>query len=517
MVFVWVIKARNSEYCSYLVKIINYINHIMKKITLLMFLLSVVYSYSQTYDLLENFDTVTTGVTWLDDNGSTISTVENTPVSGTNAIASDGNYGQIITQQASAPWQAGALIMQDNFLDLENQRTIQVDVYSDAPTFILAKAVGALGGGADGATDASHPGGGWVTLTFDFDVPKDGAAAAAKQFESVFFFPNWNGAGWDGTCCGEGGANNSPVTTTLYDNLRGLAGILVTCANGVQDGDETGIDCGGSCNECPNPSVFNLLENFDTVATGVTWLDDNGSTISTVENTPISGTNAVASDGNYGQIITQQASAPWQAGALIMQNNYLDLATQREIQVDIYSDSPTFILAKAVGAVGGGTDGATDASHPGGGWATLTFNFNVPKDGPPADAKEFESVFFFPNWNGAGWDGTCCGEGGANNSPVATTLYDNLRGLAGASLGSDDFNFNDLKVFPNPTTDNWIIKTANEKITSIQVYDILGKQVYISNPNSSEATISSLKLSNGIYFAKVKTINGESNLRLVKN
>jgi len=263
--------------------------------------------------------------------------------------------------------------------------------------------------------------------------------------------------------------------------------------------------------------TYDLLENFDTVTTGVTWLDDNGSTISTVENTPISGTNAVASDGNYGQIITQQASAPWQAGALIMQNNYLDLATQREIQVDIYSDSPTFILAKAVGAVGGGTDGATDASHPGGGWATLTFNFNVPKDGPPADAKEFESVFFFPNWNGAGWDGTCCGEGGANNSPVATTLYDNLRGLAGASLGSDDFNFNDLKVFPNPTTDNWIIKTANEKITSIQVYDILGKQVYISNPNSSEATISSLKLSNGIYFAKVKTINGESNLRLVKN
>ena len=123
---------------------------------------------------------------------STISTVESTPVAGTNAVASDGDYGQIITQQASAPWQAGTLVFQDNYMDLTTTRTIEVDVYSDAATDILAKAVGAIGAGTDGATDASHPGGGWATLVFDIDVPKDGGAASVDQFEKLFFFLNYN-------------------------------------------------------------------------------------------------------------------------------------------------------------------------------------------------------------------------------------------------------------------------------------------------------------------------------------
>lgn len=85
------------------------------------------------------------------------------------------------------------------------------------------------------------------------------------------------------------------------------------------------------------------------------------------------------------------------------------------------------------------------------------------------------------------------------------------------ALSSNDFELSQVKAFPNPTNNVWNINTNNQNIQSIAVYDILGKEVFSSKPNSSEATIDSESLSNGLYFAKVKTSNGESNLRLIKN
>jgi hypothetical protein len=37
------------------------------------------------------------------------------------------------------------------------------------------------------------------------------------------------------------------------------AAVVSTCNNGVLDGDETGIDCGGSCSACPE--VVNIEGN----------------------------------------------------------------------------------------------------------------------------------------------------------------------------------------------------------------------------------------------------------------
>lgn len=87
----------------------------------------------------------------------------------------------------------------------------------------------------------------------------------------------------------------------------------------------------------------------------------------------------------------------------------------------------------------------------------------------------------------------------------------------GPSLSTNDFELSQVKAFPNPTNNVWNINTNNQNIQSIAVYDVLGKEVFSSKPNASQAIIDSINFSNGLYFAKVKTINGESNLRLVKN
>ncbi|MFK7781718.1 ASPIC/UnbV domain-containing protein, partial [Psychroserpens sp.] len=62
-----------------------------------------------------------------------------------------------------------------------------------------------------------------------------------------------------------------------------------TCFDGIQNGDETGIDCGGSCPDvCPTPTCFDVSITFDDYPQETSWLiqDSSGAT--------------VASGGTYG-------------------------------------------------------------------------------------------------------------------------------------------------------------------------------------------------------------------------
>ena len=48
----------------------------------------------------------------------------------------------------------------------------------------------------------------------------------------------------------------------------------------------------------------------------------------------------------------------------------------------------------------------------------------------------------------------------------------------------------------------WNIKTSNAAITSIEVFNVLGKRI-ISQNNSNDVTISTQGLTNGLYIAKL--------------
>jgi len=75
----------------------------------------------------------------------------------------------------------------------------------------------------------------------------------------------------------------------------------------------------------------------------------------------------------------------------------------------------------------------------------------------------------------------------------------------------------DIRVYPNPTKDNWILKTQNINISSIKVFDILGKNVISLSPNKSEAVIEGARLKTGVYFAEIETISGTGSVKLIKN
>lgn len=88
----------------------------------------------------------------------------------------------------------------------------------------------------------------------------------------------------------------------------------------------------------------------------------------------------------------------------------------------------------------------------------------------------------------------------------------------GAVLNTDDVALNDvsLSVYPNPTKNNWNVETNNASINSVEVFDILGKQVLLVPVTGSSVEISSENLGSGIYLAKINTDFGAKTIKLIK-
>ncbi len=107
--------------------------------------------------------------------------------------------------------------------------------------------------------------------------------------------------------------------------------------------------------------------------------------------------------------------------------------------------------------------------------------------------------------------------GTSSNQETGIVYFDNIYfSVNQGTLSIADNELIALKSYPNPTQNRWTIATANSTISSIEVYNLLGKKVFSSTPNSREASIDSSTLDKGVYFAQVKTELGLGKLKLVK-
>ncbi len=78
------------------------------------------------------------------------------------------------------------------------------------------------------------------------------------------------------------------------------------------------------------------------------------------------------------------------------------------------------------------------------------------------------------------------------------------------TLSANSFNTNTIAIYPNPASTTIRISVSNglEKISSISVYDIVGKEVIIhSERESSEVNLDVSPLNNGIYFVEITNKN----------
>ncbi|NND11540.1 MAG: T9SS type A sorting domain-containing protein [Flavobacteriaceae bacterium] len=101
---------------------------------------------------------------------------------------------------------------------------------------------------------------------------------------------------------------------------------------------------------------------------------------------------------------------------------------------------------------------------------------------------------------------------GTARAPGTFTLTSSESSL----LGVDDFESSDFKVYPNPANNVWNIQSNNTNITSVQVFDMLGKNVMSVSPNSSSVKLDATTLPEGLYFARISSESGTKSVKLVK-
>ena len=82
-------------------------------------------------------------------------------------------------------------------------------------------------------------------------------------------------------------------------------------------------------------------------------------------------------------------------------------------------------------------------------------------------------------------------------------------------LSIDEFNASSVKVYPNPSSNDWNI-SSDSIITKITLFDILGKNVMNYNSNSDEVVISTTNIKSGVYFAKIEGLKGSKTIKLIK-
>ena len=482
----------------------------MKNIILVTLLLLVSFGYAQQQEYLFNFEPNTpSGVAsnWytFDNNPAVAEVVDNPDLDGTNAtntkvlkvVVGPNNAHYAGVDNA---WNEGVFGTWEIDMGVANNLSLTMDVNKNYVGTVGIK-MGTAGQGTTFQITNQNVGNTvvdeWQTLTWDLSgINPNGDLTNISQ---MVVFVDWT----------DGLPDRAENSTIHIDNIKFNANKLTdappvdSCENGVQDNDETGIDCGGSCNTCPTNAAI-IIEDFEGTPPQIAT--DNGlESVSIVSDPETGGTHSEVL-----KIVTSSTAVQWQNAQVFLQDDYIHLiSSNKVVTAEVYSTSAFHMLAKVVDAVGGtlAEESATDDYHSGSGWETLTFDFANPKDNTPVAAYIYGRILFFPMWNGNGW----------NNSAVSTTYVDNITALSSATASLENNNLFDTKVYPNPTSDTWIISTPNNIITSVEVFNLLGKRVVLQDNNSTDLTISAQGLTNGIYIARITTEQGTKSLKLIKN
>lgn len=501
----------------------------MKKITLLFFLLTATLGYSQT--VLEDFEGAEPTTADFDGITSAITADPATP---------SEKSMELITAASGQPWQGAKLIMQNNKIDMTtSNKVMTVSVYSDTPREFLAKLSDSDADAADGdpaadpakdsKTAAAHGGTGWETLSFDFNVPADtsqpGYNPPNDQFSSIVFFPLYDisNNGWCDGCS----QNNALDTTTYVDNVTGIAGDSLaapTCDDGIQNGDETGIDCGGSCpNDCPEEwigyvNAFNASD--DTFAFGFgypvadlrTDVDDVNGTVTCFPNFAIwsneSNNSAWFDNPNPDPALASSPNKKVELNSFIQKT--------KTDNPDFFSED--FVVSGNVDAFGLTEPGyvvkafikvfPADFSY------TRTYETIITSTGAHSVTSPLSEIVATDEVMQIGY--SVYGLIASPGDEPAGRVFGGIT-FSNLTLSNDpNFNVSEFTVYPNPSTDKWNIKTNGQDITSVQVFDMLGKSVMSLTPNRNAIEVDATDLPAGLYFARVSSENGTKSIKLIK-
>lgn len=464
----------------------------MKKIILFGFLLTVTLSYSQIGPI--DFETIGNTWTWatfeapLGELNPTFSVVPNPSVDAINGSATvakiDISYGTAEGWgSAGCESMHGSDIGTFNFSASNSIVTMMIYQVGFASPVALKFANAA--GGSEGQVIVNNTtADAWVEVEFDMSGL---IGSAQNPVDQIIFFPSH--------------APRSGGHVVYFDTINFGTPGTATCTDGVQNGTETGVDCGGTCPDaCPEVSIPLTSAPIPTplqAQVNSKYSDAyTNTTVNSFGNEPIdfiipdsSPVDNVKGYENVSVIVVNWDGPPG--------TNIVDATVKKYFHIDLWSANATSITIKLENQ---GPNLLGEAAYPitANVWNSIeidlsTFGtlsstrdaiFNLVLTGAPSGTFDF--------------------------------FFDNIYFSEVSTLGVNDFAVSSFKVYPNPTGDHWTIRTANVNITSINVFDILGKSVLSLKPNSSNVNIDGSNLKAGLYFANIKTIHGMSSLKLIK-
>jgi hypothetical protein len=303
----------------------------MKKLLMLLFLMTISLGQSQTLRL--GFESGESGNANNSFGGFSISPVEAGTGTNTSLVL------PIVANAGGQIWQGTNFVLTTP-VELIASKTMTIDVLSSTPVTFLMKVNGGVAGALEAAAQASHNGDGtWQTISFTFNTSLDGKAATANGvYNNMVIHPFFPFSG-------------GPSAQTFYiDNISGPAVTPPSgnCFNGIQDGTETGIDCGGSCTACPpftvaapTPTqlaadVISVFSNAYTDLAGTDFYPNWGQSTQFSQFSPVVGNPTLKySNLNYQG---NQFASPIDASA--MQNLHIDIWTPDCTSFQVYLISP---------------------------------------------------------------------------------------------------------------------------------------------------------------------------------
>lgn len=277
-------------------------------------------------------------------------------------------------------------------------------------------------------------------------------------------------------------------------------GVAPTCSDGIQNGTETGVDCGGSCSACL--TQINLPVNFEGSTTNYTVTDFGGNASSLVTD-PTNPSNLVI------KTIKTSGSALWAGTTIGTPSGFSSVipftVSNRKVYVKVWSPDAGIPVRLKVEVVGNPTQSCeTQTNTTVVGWQTMEFDFNNQASGTavfnPAFNFNMMSIFF-----NFGTDGATAGE--------KTYYFDNVSYAAPLNISS--FDETKISMFPNPVSSTLFI-TSFENLEAISIYNLIGQEVMRLNVTDKNIVINVSNLQDGIYIIKAISDGKISSSKFVK-
>ena len=445
----------------------------MKKITLLLIILTSTFMFSQQETFEVTFETGTDGSdtsvwsTFENDSNPNIEIVANPNNTGINTSATVAKFTALDAGQPWAGTQTDHKALGEWLLETGNN-TLSIMVYKSVVSDVGVKFVNSTNGTIFELKKPNTVTNTWEKLTYD--ISSFIASGENHNIDRLVIFPDWP-------------ADRTSDNIVYFDNVSWSAKRTAAASTGGGSSAAAPTDSPAA----PTAAVADVISIFSDAYTDLaaTWNPGWGqSTVledETIANNPVKKYSSFTFTGI-------EPSAP------------IDASSMTHINLDYWTSDATEIKFKLVDYNGDSTWGSDNSesevtkSVTTGSWGTLSIPFT-----------EYSGI----NFNDIGQ--LVISATGATN-PV---YIDNIYFSNGSALSTSKFTLAKVSLYPNPTT-NFINISSEKDIQKAIVYNVLGKLVKSLNINQKSKNIDVSNLNSGIYLIKYVVDNKVGTAKFIK-